>query len=101
LPGGEHWIRLLFVMLFLLGIDSAFSFLEGTLTVLAETKLFYKAGRKKTAFVLATVAFLFSLMYATDAGLIFLDTIDYYISKSQCVLFTAMSFKYLTVFGYA
>jgi hypothetical protein len=98
LPGGEHWIRLLFVMLFTLGIDSAFSFLEGTLTVLAETKLFYKAGRKKTAFVLATVAFLFSLMYATDAGLIFLDTIDYNISKSQCVLCIAMSYKYLTCF---
>ena len=30
LPGGEHWVRLLFFDLFLLGIDSAFSILEGT-----------------------------------------------------------------------
>ena len=29
LPGGEHWVRLLFFDLFLLGIDSAFSFIEG------------------------------------------------------------------------
>ncbi|KAL7504516.1 hypothetical protein ACHAXN_002146, partial [Cyclotella atomus] len=80
LPGGEHWIRLLFVMLFLLGIDSAFFFLEGFLTVLADTKAFSNVDRKITSFVLTTVAFLLSLMYATDAGLIFLDTIDYYIN---------------------
>ena len=67
-------------MLFLLGIDSAFSFLEGFLTVLADTKLFRGVDRKKTSFVLAFGAFLLSLMYATDAGLIFLDTIDYYIN---------------------
>jgi hypothetical protein len=80
LPGGEHWICLLFVMLFLLGIDSAFSFVEGFLTVLADTKLFHGVSRKKSSFVLAFGAFLLSLMYATDAGLIFLDTIDYYIN---------------------
>jgi len=33
LTGGEHWVRLLFVDLFLLGIDSAFSILEGPITV--------------------------------------------------------------------
>jgi solute carrier family 6 GABA transporter-like protein 1 len=32
LPGGEHWVRLLFFDLFLLGIDSAFSILEGMLS---------------------------------------------------------------------
>ena len=80
LPGGEHWIRLLFVMLFLLGVDSAFSFLEGFLTVLADTKAFHKVDRKLSSFVVAFVAFLLSIIYATDAGLIFLDTIDYYIN---------------------
>jgi SNF family Na+-dependent transporter len=80
LPGGEHWIRLLFVMLFLLGIDSAFSFMEGFLTVLGDTKAFQNVNRKLTSFVLAMGAFLLSLIYATDAGLIFLDTIDYYIN---------------------
>jgi SNF family Na+-dependent transporter len=80
LPGGEYWIRLLFVVLFLLGIDSVFSFVEVFLTVLADTKLFHGVSRKKTSFVLALGAFLLSLVYATDAGLIFLDTIDYYIN---------------------
>ena len=80
LPGGEHWIRLLFVMLFLLGIDSAFSFLEGFLTVLGDTQAFHKVDRKITSGVVALVAFVLSLIYATDAGLSFLDVIDYYIN---------------------
>jgi SNF family Na+-dependent transporter len=80
LPGGEHWIRLFFFMLFLLGIDSAFSFMEASLTVLADTKLFQHVERKKASFVLTMVAFLLSLMYATDAGLNWLDTIDFYIN---------------------
>ena len=67
-------------MLFLLGIDSAFSFLEGFLTVLDDTKAFHNVDRMKTSFVVSFFAFLLSLLYATDAGLIFLDTIDYYIN---------------------
>jgi hypothetical protein len=67
-------------MLVLLGIDSAFSFREGFLTVLGDTKLFGTVDRKKTSLTLAMCAFLLSLIDATDAGLIFLDTIDYYIN---------------------
>lgn len=86
LPGGEHWVRLLFFMLFLLGIDSAFSFLEAGLTVAKDTaKRFYPNLNNATltagsAAVGCFIAFLFTLIYATDAGLIFLDTIDFYIN---------------------
>ena len=85
LPGGEHWIRLFFVMLFLLGIDSAFSFMEGFLAVVQDTRLYHNANkkianRKVVTAVVALFAFLLSLMYATDAGLLWLDTIDYYIN---------------------
>ena len=73
---GEHWIRLFFVMLFLLGIDSAFSFMEGFLTVLQDSLYFSKVNRKLLSLGITGCAFLFSLMYATDAGLIWLDTID-------------------------
>ena len=72
--------QVFFVMLFLLGIDSAFSFMEGFLTVMKDTKLFCNVSRKKLSFVCALCAFLLSLIYATDAGLNFLDTIDYYIN---------------------
>jgi solute carrier family 6 (neurotransmitter transporter, GABA) member 1 len=37
LPGGVHWVRLIFFTLFLLGIDSAFSMLEALIAVLQDT----------------------------------------------------------------
>ena len=40
LPGGIHWVRLLFFDLFLLGLDSAFAFMEGILTVSSDTERF-------------------------------------------------------------
>lgn len=67
-------------MLFLLGIDSAFSFMEGFLAVLNDTKLCHNVDRKILSFGIAMLSFLFSIMYATDAGFIFLDAIDYYIN---------------------
>ena len=67
-------------MLFLLGIDSAFSLMEGCLTIFYDAKSFRNVPRQITSGVLIVVAFLFSLMYATDAGLIFLDAVDYYVS---------------------
>ena len=79
-PTAQHWIRLFFFMLFLLGLDSAFSFMEGFLTVLQDAKFFRNVDRRVLSLAIALVAFLLSLMYATDAGLIFLDVIDYYIN---------------------
>jgi len=82
LPGGIHWVRLLFFMLFLLGIDSAFALLESSLTVVKDA---VKRVTGKDATMLLTglscvVAWLFSLIYCTDAGLLFLDAVDYYIN---------------------
>jgi SNF family Na+-dependent transporter len=69
LPGGIHWVRLLFFDLFLLGIDSAFAFLEAFLTVLQDTALFQDVPRKYLALGPCVLGFLFSLIYCTDAGL--------------------------------
>ena len=119
LKGGEHWVRLLFFDLFLLGIDSAFSILEAPLTVALDW-LGHEYAKWKVAGVFCIVAFLLSIMYgtwrpinavqqailpcclasaftsivfhnfslsflvtvstATDAGLIFLDTVDFYVN---------------------
>ena len=67
-------------MLFLLGIDSAFAFMEGFLTVAQDTVLLRNVDRRILSFGVTAVCFLFSIMYATDAGLIFLDVVDYYIN---------------------
>lgn len=66
LKGGEHWIRLLFFMLYLLGIDSAFSFMEGFQTVLCDTQLFHNVDKRIVSFGLTLSAWLLSIMYATD-----------------------------------
>lgn len=80
LPGGIHWVRLLFVNLFLLGIDSAFSLVEALLSVLHDTIYFRNTSKKFLVGGLSILAWLLSLMYATDAGLFFLDVIDFYIN---------------------
>lgn len=80
LPGGIHWIRLLFITLFLLGIDSAFSFVEAVVTCCRDTIRFRDTPKWKITASFCILGFIFSIMYATDAGLIFLDVIDYYIN---------------------
>lgn len=80
LPGGIHWIRLLFFNLFLLGIDSAFSFLEGVVTCVHDTKGFEHVPKWKITGAFCFIGFLLSLLYATDAGLKFLDCVDFYIN---------------------
>ena len=70
----------LFVMFFFLGLDSAFSFMEAILSCFSDTVFLGHVDKKYTALGLTVLAWLLGLMYATDAGLIWLDTIDYYIN---------------------
>lgn len=78
LPGGIHWVRLLWFNLFMLGIDSAFSGVEGILIVLRDTALFRGVTNWKLAGGLCFSCFLLSLPMCTDAGFKLLDTIDFY-----------------------
>lgn len=80
LPGGIHWVRLLFIFLLLLGIDSAFSFQEALITCVRDVTRFKNASKWKIALSIALVNWLLSFLYATDSGLLFLDTIDFYIN---------------------
>lgn len=80
LSGGQHWIRLFFFMLFCLGIDSTFSFMEGFIICFLDTSFLGNANTKYLCLGMTVIAWLCSFLYATDAGLIFLDTMDYYIN---------------------
>lgn len=80
LPGGIHWVRLLFFDLFLLGIDSGFGLLEGSLTAAADTVYLCKYSKATLAAMMSFIGFLFSIIYCTDAGLNFLDVVDFYIN---------------------
>mmetsp|Transcript_6076 Transcript_6076/g.7719 ORF Transcript_6076/g.7719 Transcript_6076/m.7719 type:complete len:626 (+) Transcript_6076:127-2004(+) len=80
LPGGLYWVRLLFFNLFLLGIDSAFALTEAVLTVMKDSIAGNTISDKLV--VGATISFgcLMGVMYTTDAGLIFLDVVDFYVN---------------------
>jgi SNF family Na+-dependent transporter len=80
LPGGIWWVRLLFFDLFLLGLDSAFAFMEGILTVSSDTERFKDTSKWKITGAYCLLSFFLSIMYCTDAGLNWLDVIDYYIN---------------------
>mmetsp|Transcript_7710 Transcript_7710/g.16761 ORF Transcript_7710/g.16761 Transcript_7710/m.16761 type:complete len:313 (+) Transcript_7710:253-1191(+) len=67
-------------MLFLLGVDSAFCVVKGFLICVRDTVLLGNVKERHASLGLVAVAWLFSLLYATDAGLIFMDAMDYYIN---------------------
>ena len=81
IPGGLHWVRLLFLSLVMLGLDSAFALVESAAS-LVEDSQFGKAVPSKAILVaiICVIGFFGGLIYTTDAGLIFLDTIDYYVN---------------------
>lgn len=95
LPGGIHWVRLLFFNLFLLGIDSAFAFVESLVTVLQDTEFFKDTPRKTLLALCILPNFLLSLLYCTDSGFYFLDVIDFYIN------FVMLLVGFLEAFGAA
>ena len=68
LPGGVRWVRLLWFNLYFLGIDSAFSAVEGILIVLRDTALFRGVTNWKLPRGLCMSCFLLSLPMCTDAG---------------------------------
>jgi len=98
LPGGEHWVRLLFFNLFLLGIDSAFSLVEAPVSVIMD-----KAGMKTPKWmicaIICTLSYFCSLLYATDAGLSFLDAVDFYINFTLLLVGFFETFSAGWVFG--
>jgi solute carrier family 6 (neurotransmitter transporter, GABA) member 1 len=72
LAGGAHWVRLLFINLFLLGIDSAFSILEAPLTVVHDRPGLHHIPKWKLAGAFAFVAFLLSILYGTLCAILWL-----------------------------
>jgi len=80
LPYGLFWVRLLFFNLFLLGIDSAFAFVESAVTILQDTVIFRDTPRRILIVGYIVPSFLCGILYCTDAGLFFLDVIDFYVN---------------------
>ena len=78
LPGGIHWVRLSFFNLFLLGIDSAFALTDAVVTVTCDSVPGSKFSKMQIVSVWCVLSCLIGLIYATDAGFLFLDVVDFY-----------------------
>lgn len=79
MPGSNFWAVLLGLTLFLLGIDSAFSMVEATSTVICDTPWGKKWPRMFVAFVLCFGGFLLSVPFCSNWGFVLFDVIDHYL----------------------
>jgi len=93
-PGGIHWVRFFFLNLILLGLCSSFVLIEGMTTMILDSPSFNsnntsdrrnigysKAKQRVAVLVVCLVGFAGGLVYtAVDTGLIFMDTVDFYMN---------------------
>jgi len=82
IPGGHFWCVCFFSMLFLLGIDSAFSMIEAITTVVSDMELAKRLSWSKPSVTQATclVCFMFGTIYTMDTGLDNFDIVDHYVN---------------------
>lgn len=80
LPGANFWSLLLALTLFMLGIDSAFSFVEAASTVIYDTPTGKKSPRMLTALVLCVFGAIMSVIFCFNWGFTFFDVIDHYLA---------------------
>jgi SNF family Na+-dependent transporter len=88
----KSWFGVFMFFMYISGIDSAFSYLEGFVTnILDATR--QKASRAGVAFIVCFCGALISLMFTTNFGWVLFDLVDHYISNylimavgmAQCV----------------
>jgi SNF family Na+-dependent transporter len=82
----NFWVILLALTLFTLGIDSAFSMVEATATVICDTRWGSKYPKSFVAFVLSVIGFLLAIPFCTNWGFILFDTVDAYLSNYLLLL---------------
>lgn len=73
------WALILGSTLFMLGIDSSFSAIEATSTVICDTAWKGKAPRMFIAFLLCVLGFLGSMPFCFNWGFILFDVVDHYL----------------------
>ena len=80
ISGGLHWVRFLFFNLILLGLDSAFALVEAVASLVSDSQYGHLVSKKQLIFGICAIGFAIGLVYTTDAGLLFLDTVDFYVN---------------------
>lgn len=86
LPGGMAlqiiFALVFFIMLFTLGIDSAFSIVEGIVAGLVDK---FNWNKRKTTLGVCIVGFAAGLLFATKAGLYWLDIMDHWVNDFNLI----------------
>jgi SNF family Na+-dependent transporter len=80
MPGANGWSIILSVTLFTLGIDSAFSLLEATSTVMQDSPMFKEMPRKLIALLLCTFGAIGSLVFSYNWGFTYFDVVDHFLN---------------------
>jgi SNF family Na+-dependent transporter len=75
----NFWALLLGLVLFLLGIDSAFAMVEATATVVADLQTLRNVPKAFIAFALNFFGFVISIPFCTNWGFVLFDVIDHYL----------------------
>lgn len=86
MPLPNLWALILGLTLFLLGIDSAFSMVEATSTVICDTPTGRGYPRMFVAFVLCFGGFILSIPFCTNWGFVLFDVIDHYLCAFLLIL---------------
>jgi NSS family neurotransmitter:Na+ symporter len=84
MPAAWFFSAIFFLTLLTLGIDSAFSIVEGINVVIGDSKK--KWVQHKIAFVVCFVCFLGGILFTTRAGLYFLDIIDHFMMSYNLMI---------------
>jgi neurotransmitter:Na+ symporter, NSS family len=86
MPGGRVGVILFslifFIMLFTLAIDSAFSIIEAIITAFVDK---FGWNKERTTFWFCVIGFCSSLIFATRAGLYWLDIVDHFVNDFNLI----------------
>ena len=80
MPYPNMWAGILGLTLFTLGIDSSFSMLEATATVMADAPAFKEMPRKLLALVLCILGAISSIAFSYNWGFTYFDVVDHYLN---------------------
>jgi len=81
MPGANFWALMLACTLFTLGIDSAFSLVEATSTVVGDTPTGRKMDRKLIAGILCLIGAAISTVFCSNWGYTYFDVVDHYLAN--------------------
>jgi SNF family Na+-dependent transporter len=90
MPAPNLWSLILAVTLFTLGLDSAFSMVEATSTVVSDTTIGRMLPRKLIALILCGTGCCCSFVFCFNWGFTYFDTVDHYLAVYLLLLLGIM-----------